>query len=222
MPEPSLDSQPLPVPVSIPPSENKPHSNVKFYLVCAIALGLLATSYAYITKYRETKVTLDKKETSLLVSESSRHEITAKFSDYKNSMESKTSYIKKPYMFNGALVMDGHGNATYVKIYLKDKKLVSVGNSTSFNELSQTVTVTQAVTVHSREERKDVSGSKSNGVAYVSIPVDVFTGELTRIGAGFDHNFLFGSSIGVDGGTTNFTDPIGGAFLNLHLGFQIP
>jgi hypothetical protein len=218
MPEASPETQPQPIPPAQPNKPNDP----KFYVVCAVALALLATCYAYVTKYKETKSVLDLKETSLTTATENYHALEEKFSSYKSQMQSKTSFIKKPYMFNGSLVLDGHGNATYVKIYLKDKTLISVGNSTSFNELSKTVTVTQAVTVTEHKVDNTVSGSKTNGMFYVSAPVEVVIGSLARVGAGFNHNFIFGTALGVEAGTIDIKNPIGGRYINMHLGFQTP
>jgi hypothetical protein len=221
MPE-NSEAPPQPVPAPSTQEVPKPKTDIKFYAVCAIALALAITAYAYFTRYSETKTVLDVKETALTTATSSYKSLESKFNQYKIDSESKTSYIKKPFMFNGALVSDTHGNATYVKIFLKDKKLTNIGSTTTFNEVSQSVTVTKAVTIITHETKDEVKGSKTNGIAYISLPSELFTGSLPRIGAGADHNFIFGTAVGFEGGTKDIKDPIKNAYVDFHIGLQTP
>jgi hypothetical protein len=225
----------MPEPPSVPPTpevtpvsseSSKPTtspSKFPFRLACAAVLVVSFVAYTYITKFKETKITLDQKITSLTTTESTLHQLQTQFSDYKKQSESKTSIIQKPFMFNGKLVVDGNGKPTFVKIYVKDKKSSDIGSSSVFNELSQTVTVTQAVTVVTHRVEDTVSGTKTNGSAYLSIPAEVFLGKIPRVGAGVQHNFFFGSVIGLGAGLNDLSlqDPLKSIYFDMHVGLGI-
>lgn len=222
MPEPTISTTPEIVPPETPKSLPA-QSKFPFRLACVAVLVVSIVAYTYITKFKETKITLDQKITSLTTTESTLHQLQSQFSDYKKQSESKTSIIQKPFMFNGKLVVDGNGKPTFVKIYVKDKKSSDIGSSSVFNELSQTVTVTQAVTVVTHKVEDITSGVKINGSAYLAIPTEVFTGKIPRIGAGVQHNFFLGSVIGLGAGLNDLTlkDPLKSIYVDMHVGLGI-
>jgi hypothetical protein len=223
MPETPVEQVPAQTPAPTPaPAITTQSSKIPFYAACIVVLVLSFSLYSYVTKFRETKTTLDQTVSQKTVVTQDLKELKEEFYNYQKDVESKTSWIKRPYIYKGKLVTDGKGKAVYTIAYFKDAHAISSGGKSIVDELSKTVTITQAVTVVTHEKIDKTEGVKIQGAAYVNVPADIFTGNFSRAGVNVDHNFFLGSVLGVGAGTTDTKNIFKSAYVDLHLGFGIP
>ncbi len=217
--EPSAQVEPS---TAQPVAQPKPQTKVPTTLGLIVILALAAVCYSYVTKYKETKTTLDQTQTSLITTKLSLTEAQSSIDSYKKLAESRSSFKKTPYMYNGKLVVDDKGNPVYTITYIKNTSSTTANNSAVTTNVTQAVTQTQSSTTVTHQVTDVQSGVKTQGQAYVALPGDIFLGKLGRIGVGVEHNFFFGTGIGVEAGTNDVTNLFGSAYVDLHLGYQIP
>jgi hypothetical protein len=207
-----------PVPV---PEPQKP-SNIKFYAACIVALGLAITCYYIFGTYKRTKTELTTTSTSLTSVSKTLKETRKAYGDYRRITESNTTWTKTPYIFNGKLVKDGKGNPVYLTSYTKTASSNTSSATTILGDSSSSsaATVFNSAVTHRKEDHQ--TGVPIQGAVWVAVPFDTFTGKISSLELGINHQFIFDTTVGLTAGSDDLTNLFGSSYLKLLLGHGIP